>query len=327
MTGPLLSIRNLETHFFSAGKVVRALDGISFEILEGEVFGLVGETGCGKSVTALSILRLIPFPPGKIVAGSIRFKDTDILSLSPDQMRSVRGKEISMIFQEPMTSLNPVFRIGDQMREVIMLHQRLGKTAAWEAAVRMLERVRIPDARKVAGQYPHQLSGGMRQRVMIAMELSCRPALLIADEPTTALDVTIQAQILRLLKEMKKEMGTSILLITHDLGVVAEMCDRVAVMYAGSIVEQAEAIEIFEHPKHPYTQGLWGAIPLIDQEKESLAVIPGAVPDLGRLPQGCKFHPRCPHRFKPCDGERPPVVEVSPGHHAACYLYGERSEP
>jgi oligopeptide/dipeptide ABC transporter ATP-binding protein len=327
MTGPLLSIRNLEAHFFSAGKVVRALDGISFEILEGEVFGLVGETGCGKSVTALSILRLIPFPPGKIVAGSIRFKDTDILSLSPDQMRSVRGKEISMIFQEPMTSLNPVFRIGDQMREVIMLHQRLGKTAAWEAVVRMLERVRIPDARKVAGQYPHQLSGGMRQRVMIAMELSCRPALLIADEPTTALDVTIQAQILRLLKEMKKEMGTSILLITHDLGVVAEMCDRVAVMYAGSIVEQAEAIEIFEHPKHPYTQGLWGAIPLIDQEKESLAVIPGAVPDLGRLPQGCKFHPRCPHRFKPCDGERPPVVEVSPGHHAACYLYGERSEP
>jgi oligopeptide/dipeptide ABC transporter ATP-binding protein len=327
MTGPLLTIRNLETHFFSAGKVVRALDGISFEILEGEVFGLVGETGCGKSVTALSILRLIPFPPGKIVAGSIRFKDRDILSLPPDQMRAFRGKEISMIFQEPMTSLNPVFRIGDQMREVIMLHQRLGKTAAWEAAVQMLERVRIPDARKVARQYPHQLSGGMRQRVMIAMELSCRPALLIADEPTTALDVTIQAQILRLLKEMKKEMGTSILLITHDLGVVAEMCDRVAVMYAGSIVEQAEAIEIFEHPKHPYTQGLWGAIPLIDQEKESLAVIPGTVPDLGRLPQGCKFHPRCPHRFEPCDGERPPMVEVSPGHHAACYLYGGRPHP
>ena len=327
MTGPLLTIRNLETHFFSAGKVVRALDGISFEILEGEVFGLVGETGCGKSVTALSILRLIPFPPGRIVAGSIRFKDRDILSLPPDQMRAFRGKEISMIFQEPMTSLNPVFRIGDQMREVIMLHQRLGKTAAWEAAVQMLERVRIPDARKVARQYPHQLSGGMRQRVMIAMELSCRPALLIADEPTTALDVTIQAQILRLLKEMKKEMGTSILLITHDLGVVAEMCDRVAVMYAGSIAEQAEAIEIFEYPKHPYTQGLWGAIPLIDQEKESLAVIPGTVPDLGRLPQGCKFHPRCPHRFEPCDGERPPMVEVSPGHHAACYLYGGRPDP
>ena len=327
MTGPLLTIRNLETHFFSAGKVVRALDGISFEILEGEVFGLVGETGCGKSVTALSILRLIPFPPGRIVAGSIRFKDRDILSLPPDQMRAFRGKEISMIFQEPMTSLNPVFRIGDQMREVIMLHQRLGKTAAWEAAVQMLERVRIPDARKVARQYPHQLSGGMRQRVMIAMELSCRPALLIADEPTTALDVTIQAQILRLLKEMKKEMGTSILLITHDLGVVAEMCNRVAVMYAGSIVEQAEVIEIFEQPKHPYTQGLWGAIPLIDQEKDSLTVIPGTVPDLGRLPSGCKFHPRCPHRFEPCDGKRPPMLEVSPGHHAACFLYGGRSEP
>ena len=324
--GALLSIRSLETHFFSAGKVIRALDGISFEIQEGEVFGLVGETGCGKSVTALSILRLIPFPPGKIVAGSIRFKDKDILSLSPDQMRAFRGKEISMIFQEPMTSLNPVFRIGDQMREVIMLHQRMGKAAAWEAAVRMLDRVRIPDARKVAGQYPHQLSGGMRQRVMIAMELSCRPALLIADEPTTALDVTIQAQILRLLKEMKKEMGASILLITHDLGVVAEMCDRVAVMYAGSIVEQAEAVEIFEHPKHPYTQGLWGAIPLIDQEKDSLAVIPGTVPDLGRLPSGCKFHPRCLHRFEPCDGNRPPMLEVSPGHHAACYLYGGRSE-
>ncbi len=325
--GALLSIGSLETHFFSAGKVIRALDGISFEIQEGEVFGLVGETGCGKSVTALSVLRLIPFPPGKIVAGSIRFRDTDLLSLPPDQMRAFRGKEISMIFQEPMTSLNPVFRIGDQMREVIMLHQRLGKTAAWEAAVRMLERVRIPDARKVAGQYPHQLSGGMRQRVMIAMELSCRPALLIADEPTTALDVTIQAQILRLLKEMKKEMGTSILLITHDLGIVAEMCNRVAVMYAGSIVEQAEVIEIFEQPKHPYTQGLWGAIPLIDQEKDSLTVIPGTVPDLGRLPSGCKFHPRCPHRFEPCDGKRPPMLEVSPGHHAACFLYGGRSEP
>ena len=319
--GPLLSIRNLETHFFSAGNVIRAIDGISFEIQEGEVFGLVGETGCGKSVTALSILRLIPFPPGKIVAGSIQFKDTDLLALSLDQMRAFRGKEISMIFQEPMTSLNPGFRIGDQIREVIVLHQRVGKTAAWEAAVRMLERVRIPDARKVAGQYPHQLSGGMRQRVMIAMELSCRPALLIADEPTTALDVTIQAQILRLLKEMKKEMGTSILLITHDLGVVAEMCDRVAVMYAGSIVEQADAIEIFEHPHHPYTQGLWGAIPLIDDEKSSLAVIPGTVPDLSRLPEGCKFRPRCERCFEPCDRTRPEMVAVRPDHLVACHLY------
>ena len=320
----LLSVRNLHTHFLSAGRTVRALDGISFDIGEGEVFGLVGETGCGKSVTALSILRLIPFPPGRIVEGSIRFRDLDLLALSPERMRAVRGKDISMIFQEPMTSLNPVFRNGDQMREVIMLHQRLGKAEAWEAAVGMLERVRIPDARKVAGQYPHQLSGGMRQRVMIAMELSCRPALLIADEPTTALDVTIQAQILRLLKELKAETGSAVLLITHDLGVVAEMCDRVAVMYAGSIVEQAAATAIFESPKHPYTQGLWGAIPLVDQERPSLAVIPGTVPDLSCLPSGCKFHPRCPHRFAPCDGERPPQIDVGPGHQVACYLYGGR---
>jgi len=319
--GTLLRISNLHTHFFSAGKTVRAVDGVSFKIREGEVFGLVGETGCGKSVTALSILRLIPFPPGKIVEGSIRFKDSDLLALSPDQMRAYRGREISMIFQEPMTSLNPVFRIGEQMGEVLRLHQGLSKGKALDAAVAMLERVRIPDARKASRQYPHQLSGGMRQRVMIAMELSCRPALLIADEPTTALDVTIQAQILRLLKEMQTEMGTSILLITHDLGVVAEMCDRVAVMYAGSVVEQAEAVEIFENPRHPYTQGLWGAIPRVDQEKKNLAVIRGTVPDLGRLPSGCKFHPRCPHRFKPCDGVRPPMFEISPTHHAACYLY------
>jgi len=317
----LLRIENLQTHFFSAGKVVKALDGISFEIKAGEVFGLVGETGCGKSVTALSVLRLIPFPPGRVVAGSIRFKDTDLLSLSPEEMRRCRGKEISMIFQEPMTSLNPVFRVGDQMSEVIRMHQGLGRSAAIEAAVGMLERVRIPDARKVAGQYPHQLSGGMRQRVMIAMELSCRPALLIADEPTTALDVTIQAQILRLLREMRREMGTSILLITHDLGVVAQMCDRVAVMYAGSIVEQAGVADIFLNPRHPYTQGLWGAIPLIDDEKSSLAVIPGTVPDLSRLPEGCKFHPRCERCFEPCDRTRPEMVAVRPDHLVACHLY------
>jgi oligopeptide/dipeptide ABC transporter ATP-binding protein len=305
--------------------VVKALDGISFEIKAGEVFGLVGETGCGKSVTALSVLRLIPFPPGKIVAGSIRFKETDLHALAPEEMRRYRGKEISMIFQEPMTSLNPVFRVGDQMSEVIRMHQELGRSAALEAAIGMLDRVRIPDARKVAGQYPHQLSGGMRQRVMIAMELSCRPALLIADEPTTALDVTIQAQILRLLKEMRREMGTSILLITHDLGVVAQMCDRVAVMYAGSIVEQAGVADIFQTPRHPYTQGLWGAIPLIDDEKSSLAVIPGTVPDLSRLPEGCKFHPRCERRFEPCDRVRPEMAEIAPGHFAACHLFPGRA--
>jgi oligopeptide/dipeptide ABC transporter ATP-binding protein len=318
----LLTVKDLKTHFYSAGKTIRALDGVSFEVEEGEVFGLVGETGCGKSVTALSILRLIPHPPGKIVEGEIQFRGRNLLALSEDEMRSIRGKEISMIFQEPMTSLNPVFRIGDQMMEVIMLHQGLDRSRAFEKAIEMLDRVHIPDAGRAVKQYPHQLSGGMRQRVMIAMELSCHPFLLIADEPTTALDVTIQAQILRLVKEMKKELHTSILLITHDLGVIAEMCDRVAVMYAGSIVEQASVEEIFENPKHPYTQGLWGAIPHIDQDKESLTVIPGTVPDLSQPPVGCKFHPRCSFRFDPCDRMVPPLFQPSPRHWVACFLYG-----
>ncbi|MEJ5359577.1 MAG: ABC transporter ATP-binding protein [Desulfobacterales bacterium] len=324
---PLLSVRDLRTHFFSAGKVVRALDGVSFDIAEGEIFGIVGETGCGKSVTALSILRLIPFPPGKIVSGSIRFKGTELLELPPERMRSFRGKEISMIFQEPMTSLNPVFRVGDQMREVIALHQGLGREEAWKAAVAMLARVRIPEAEKIARCYPHQLSGGMRQRVMIAMELSCRPALLIADEPTTALDVTIQAQILELLRQMRRELGTAILLITHDLGVVAQMCDRVAVMYAGGIVEEAGVVGIFEAPRHPYTQGLWGAIPPAEEERETLAVIPGTVPDLSQPPAGCPFHPRCGRRFEPCDRERPAMRAVAPGHRVACHLYPEGGVP
>jgi oligopeptide/dipeptide ABC transporter ATP-binding protein len=321
--GTLLNINNLKTQFFSSGRVVRALDGVSFRIEEGEVFGLVGETGCGKSVTALSILRLIPFPPGKIIGGEILFRGRNLLLLQEEEMRSIRGKEISMIFQEPMTSLNPVFRIGDQMVELIVLHQKLDRSHASKKGLEMLERVHIPDADRVMNQYPHQLSGGMRQRVMIAMELSCHPFLLIADEPTTALDVTIQAQILRLIEEMKKELQTSILLITHDLGVIAEMCDRVAVMYAGSIAEEARVEEIFEDPKHPYTQGLWGAIPRVDQEKEILAVIPGTVPDLSQPPTGCKFHPRCPYRFDPCDQKNPPLFPLSPGHLVSCYLYEE----
>jgi len=323
--GALLSIKNLKTHFYSAGKTIRALDGVSFDIEEGGSFGLVGETGCGKSVTALSILRLIPFPPGKIVGGEIHFRGRNLLDLPEEAVRSIRGKEISMIFQEPMTSLNPVFRIGDQMTEVIMLHQGLGKSQAFEKAIEMLELVHMPEARKVMKQFPHQLSGGMRQRAMIAMELSCHPFLLIADEPTTALDVTIQAQILRLIKEMKREFHSSILLITHDLGVIAEICDRVAVMYAGSIVEQAGVEEIFEDPKHPYTKGLWGAIPRIDEEREILAVIPGTVPDLSHPPTGCKFNPRCSHRFDPCDRIPPPLSQVSPGHFVACFLYGEEN--
>ena len=321
--GILLSVKNLKTQFYSAGKTIRALDGVSFDIEEGGVFGLVGETGCGKSVTALSILRLIPHPPGKIVEGQIHFKGKSLLDLPEEEMRSVRGKEISMIFQEPMTSLNPVFRIGDQIMEVIMLHQGLNKSQSYEKTVEMLERVHMPEARKVMRQFPHQLSGGMRQRVMIAMELSCHPFLLIADEPTTALDVTIQAQILQLIQEMKRELHTSMLLITHDLGVIAEMCDHVAVMYAGSIVEQADVEEIFEEPKHPYTQGLWGAIPRIDEEKEALSVIPGTVPDLSQPPPGCKFHPRCSFRFDPCDRVVPPLFQISPGHLVSCYLYGE----
>jgi peptide/nickel transport system ATP-binding protein/oligopeptide transport system ATP-binding protein len=321
----LLSVKDLKVHFVTAGRTVRALDGVSFEIEEGKTFGLVGETGCGKSVTALSVLRLIPYPPGKIVGGEIYFRGKNLLSLSEEEIRSIRGKEISMIFQEPMTSLNPVFRIGDQISEVIRLHQGLDRSRARAKAEEMLDRVRIPDARRVAMQFPHQLSGGMRQRVMIAMELSCHPYLLIADEPSTALDVTIQAQILRLIREMKEEFHTSILLITHDLGVIAEMCDRVAVMYAGSIVEEAGVEEIFKTPKHPYTQGLWGAIPRVDEEKGALSVIPGMVPDLSNPPAGCRFHPRCAHRVGPCDQGVPQLLAVASGHRVACFLYGERS--
>ena len=320
----LLSVRDLKVTFVTGGRTVRALDGVDFEIEEGQSFGLVGETGCGKSVTALSVLRLIPHPPGKIVAGEIHFRGKNLLTLPEEEIRSIRGKEISMIFQEPMTSLNPVFRIGDQISEVIRLHQGLSSAAAWSKAVEMLDKVRIPDARRVAKQFPHQLSGGMRQRVMIAMELSCHPYLLIADEPTTALDVTIQAQILKLIKDIKKELGTSILLITHDLGVIAEMCDRVGVMYAGALVEEAAVDDIFEAPKHPYTEGLWGAIPRVDDEKEALAVIPGMVPDLSNPPAGCRFHPRCPQRFEPCDRAIPPLFSVSPGHRVACFLHKER---
>ncbi len=323
--GTLLSVRNLKTHFHSGGKTVRALDGVTFDVQEGETFGLVGETGCGKSVTALSIMRLIPTPPGRIVEGEILLAGKDLLRLSEDGMRGVRGKQISMIFQEPMTSLNPVFRVGDQMAEVIRLHQALDKARAGAMVVDMLQRVHIPDAERVARQFPHQLSGGMRQRVMIAMELSCRPHLLIADEPTTALDVTIQAQILRLLKEIRRELHTSVLLITHDLGVVAEMCHRVAVMYAGAIVEQASVEEIFENPQHPYSQGLWGAIPRVDQERETLFVIPGTVPDLGNPPSGCRFHPRCACRFDPCDRRMPPLFETAPGHWVSCFLYAGNS--
>ena len=318
---PLIEICNLKTHFFLAGRTVQALDGINLSIERGETLGLVGETGCGKSVTALSILRLIPQPPGKIIEGKVLFEGKDLLKLHPEAMRRVRGGKISMIFQEPMTSLNPVFPIGDQMAEVIRFHQGLGRREAMAKAVEMLELVHMPEAAKVARQYPHQLSGGMKQRAMIAMELSCNPSLLIADEPTTALDVTIQAQILRLLKEMKEKSGASILLITHDLGVVAQMADRVGVMYAGQIVEQAGVDELFDNPLHPYTQGLWGSIPRLEKDVEELQVIPGAVPDLSDPPSGCRFHPRCLEAMEICRVQRPPNYPGGGGHTVACFLY------
>ncbi len=321
MALPLLEVRNLKTHFFLAGRTVQALDGIDLSIGRGETLGLVGETGCGKSVTALSILRLIPQPPGKVIEGEVLFEGEDLLKLQPKAMRQVRGGKISMIFQEPMTSLNPVFPIGHQMAEVIRLHQGLGRKEAMTKAIEMLELVHIPEAAKVVRQYPHQLSGGMRQRAMIAMELSCNPSLLIADEPTTALDVTIQAQILRLLKEMKEKSGASILLITHDLGVVAQMADRVGVMYAGQIVEMAGVYELFDNPLHPYTQGLWGSIPRLEHEVEDLQVIPGTVPDLSDPPPGCRFHPRCLEAMEVCRLQRPPNYPVGDGHTVACFLY------
>ena len=319
----LLSVKNLKTHFHSGGRTVRALDGVSFDIEEGEVFGLVGETGCGKSVTALFDSKAHPSSPGQDRGRRNHFRGRDLLRLPEDEMRSVRGKEISMIFQEPMTSLNPVFPHrgpddgGDHAPPETGPGHRPSKRRS-----RCSTGYISPMPGGSIKQFPHQLSGGMRQRVMIAMELSCHPFLLIADEPTTALDVTIQAQILRLIKEIKKEFHTSILLITHDLGVVAEICDRVAVMYAGSIVEQAGVEEIFDHPEHPYTQGLWGAIPLHRSGKRDLDRHPGKRPDLSRPPAGCKFHPRCPSRFAPCDQAAPPLFLTSPGHLFPVFFMG-----
>ncbi len=319
----LLQIADLETHFITEAGTVRAVDGVSLTIRKGETLGVVGESGCGKSVTALSILRLIPTPPGKITGGSIRLGGRNLLELSDGEMRKVRGGSISMIFQEPMTSLNPVFTVGDQIAEGIRLHQGLSKRESWNKAIEMLRLVRIPDAERRVKEYPHQMSGGMRQRVMIGMALSCNPQLLIADEPTTALDVTIQAQILELLNQLKAELGMAVMLITHDLGVVADTAARVAVMYAGRVVEEAPVLELFTHPKHPYTQGLLASIPRIEKaaRRPRLQAIPGMVPDLLDLPPGCKFQARCAQVFDPCRGEEPPLKTVGPEHCARCYLY------
>jgi oligopeptide/dipeptide ABC transporter ATP-binding protein len=320
---PLLQIRGLRTYFYTDSGVAKAVDGVDLDIRQGEVLGLVGESGSGKSVTALSVLRLIPQPPGKIVAGEILYHGKDLLKLPLDEIRKIRGNDISMIFQEPMTSLNPVFTIGMQMIEVILAHENVSREAAFKRSVDMLNEVGIPDAAARMKQYPHNLSGGMRQRVMIAMALALNPSLLIADEPTTALDVTIQAQILDLMLELKaRRAGAAILLITHNLAVVAETCDRVAVMYGGKIQEVAAVDELFKNPLHPYTQGLLGSIPSVDGPRaERLTVIPGTIPDIHSLPIGCKFVTRCPARFEPCPDIEPPLIEVAPDHLVRCHLY------
>jgi peptide/nickel transport system ATP-binding protein/oligopeptide transport system ATP-binding protein len=319
----LLRLENLQTHFFTHEGTVRAVSGVSFRIARGETLGLVGESGCGKSVTALSIMRLIPDPPGRIVNGRILFEGRNLLNLSDREMRDIRGSKISMIFQEPMTSLDPVFTIGHEIMETLRLHQGLPKTGARRGAISALKTVGMPDAEKRVKNYPHELSGGMRQRAMIAMALACNPSLLIADEPTTALDVTIQAQILQLINELKEKLGTSVLLITHDLGVVAQMCDNVAVMYAGHIVEYTDVKTLFDRPLHPYTDGLYKSVPHLDDDIMRLETITGLVPDLLDVPTGCPFHPRCIHRFDPCDRDIPPLEEVGRGHLAACHLYAK----
>ena len=321
--GVLLQIEDLQTHFLTEAGVVRAVDGVNLTVHKGETLGIVGESGCGKSVTALSVLRLIPDPPGKIVGGRIMLSGRDLLKLREDDMRRVRGAQISMIFQEPMTSLNPVFTVGDQIAEGIKLHQGLSKRESWNKAIEMVRLVRIPDAERRVKEYPHQMSGGMRQRIMIAMALSCNPHLLIADEPTTALDVTIQAQILDLLNKLKSDLGMAVMLITHDLGVVADTAARVVVMYAGRVVEEAPVLELFKNPKHPYTQGLLNSIPRLQktERRVRLQAIPGVVPDLLDLPRGCKFQARCTKVFEPCRGDEPQLKTVASDHHVRCCLY------
>ncbi|MDF2626173.1 MAG: oligopeptide transporter ATP-binding protein [Symbiobacteriaceae bacterium] len=324
MSEKLVDIRNLKTYFYTEDGVVPAVDGVDLYVKRGETLGVVGESGCGKSVTSLSVMRLIASPPGKIVDGEILFEGEDLVKKSEAEMRKIRGNDISMIFQEPMTSLNPVYTIGDQIGEAIVLHQGLSKKEALEKAIEMLRLVGIPLPERRVHEYPHQLSGGMRQRVMIAMALSCNPKLLIADEPTTALDVTIQAQILELMKKLKKELGMAIMLITHDLGVVAEMCERVVVMYGGKVVEEGDAVSIFKSPLHPYTEGLLNSIPRMDEDVDRLHVIEGVVPNPLHLPEGCRFHPRCPYAIEKCKNTQPPLEQVAPGRYVACFLSADR---
>jgi oligopeptide/dipeptide ABC transporter ATP-binding protein len=322
MSETLLEIRNLSVQFNTYQGVVRALEEVDLTLQQSEILGLVGESGCGKSVMARSILRLNPEPPARVSPGEIRFKREDLLKLPPSRLREIRGRDISMIFQEPMSSLNPVYTIGNQMQEVIMLHQEVSRASAREIAADMLRQVSMPDPERCLAKYPHELSGGMRQRVMIAMELSCKPSLLIADEPTTALDVTVQGQVLTILANLVRRMGTSVLFISHDLGVIAQLCDRVSVMYAGRIVETAPVEQLFANPLHPYTRGLLRAVPSVEEDQEALQVIPGNVPRLINPPSGCRFHPRCASRFGACDRVVPALAEVEANHKVACHLYG-----
>ncbi|MFK9090356.1 ABC transporter ATP-binding protein [Bacillus salipaludis] len=320
----ILEVKGLKTHFFTKRGVSKAVDGIDFTLHKGETLGIVGESGCGKSMTSLSILRLIPSPPGKIAGGQVLFKGKDLVTMSEDEIRKIRGNEISMIFQEPMTSLNPVIPVGEQIAEAIRLHQKMGRKAAWEKAVEMLKLVGIPSPEKRAKQEPFQLSGGMRQRVMIAMALACTPEVLIADEPTTALDVTIQAQILDLIKDLQNKLGMGVIMITHDLGVVAETCDTVAVMYAGNIIEHAPTEKIFADPKHPYTQGLLESLPKIHEDQDELQTIEGSVPSPYNMPVGCRFASRCPYQQAICHQQQPELIEQNDGVKVRCWMYTDQ---
>lgn len=319
MKEKLLDIKNLTIHYITDDGVVKAVNGIDIELNKGETLGLVGETGAGKTTTALGIMRLVPNPPGKILSGEITFEGKDLLKLPDGEMRKIRGNKISMIFQDPMTSLNPVMTVGEQLAEVIQIHEGLSNEEAIEKAKKMLEMVGIPGERHT--DYPHQFSGGMKQRVVIAIALACNPQLLIADEPTTALDVTIQAQVLDLMKRLKEEFNTAMILITHDLGVVAEVCDKVAIMYAGEIVESASLEDLFENPKHPYTLGLFGSIPNLEEEVERLNPIKGLMPDPTNLPSGCPFHPRCPKAKDVCKIQVPKTTDLGNGHRVRCLIY------
>lgn len=320
MTDALLKVADLRTYFFTTSGIVKAVDGVSFDIRQEEAVGLVGESGCGKTVTGLSLMRLVR-SPGQIVSGQIMYKGTDILKIPEKEMGKIRGKEVSMVFQDPLSFLNPVIRVGDQLAEAIVLHQGVTRLQAKARAEKALEIVGLPNPSQIYEYYPHQLSGGMRQRVIIATAISCKPSLLIADEATTALDVTVQAQIMDLVKRLKAEMGLSLLLITHDLGVVAEICDRVYVMYAGKIVEEADVFGLFKDHKHPYTTGLLQSMLSINEHKEELFSLEGSVPQLINPPAGCRFHPRCPRVMATCKENEPKLLEIGPKHRTACWLY------